>query len=48
MRGYQKLKSVLNSPLIVVRRLRRTGKTSLILTTLEEEHATYLLFDLRE
>ncbi|HDD26256.1 MAG TPA: ATP-binding protein [Acidilobales archaeon] len=44
---YRKLTSSLGKPLIVVRGLRRTGKTSLILTALEESKVPYILFDLR-
>jgi len=45
---YSKLINSLNKPLIVVRGLRRTGKTSLILTALEETKTPYILIDLRE
>jgi len=45
---YRRLVSSLDKPLIVVRGLRRTGKTSLILTVLEETRTPYILVDLRE
>ncbi len=45
---YARLVDALGEPLIVVRGLRRTGKTSLVLTALEESEAYYVLFDFRE
>jgi len=45
---YGRLVRFLREPLVVVRGLRRTGKTSLILTVLEEEEVPYILLDLRE
>jgi len=45
---YSRFINTLNEPLIVVRGLRRTGKTSLILTTLEETKSYYIFIDLRE
>ncbi len=44
---YEQLVKYLGQPLVVVRGLRRTGKTSLILTALEETGTPYILFDLR-
>ncbi|MEM1538200.1 MAG: ATP-binding protein [Candidatus Nezhaarchaeales archaeon] len=41
------LKEYLGQPLVVVTGLRRTGKTSLILTALEEFKVPYVFFDLR-
>ncbi len=41
------LKKYLGEPLIVVTGLRRTGKTSLILTALNESGSPYVYFDLR-
>ena len=45
---YGRFVKCLGEPLIVVRGLRRTGKTSLILTGLEETRAPYVLVDFRE
>ncbi len=45
---FDRLSSYLNQPLVIVRGLCRTGKTSLILTVLEETRTPYILFDLRE
>ncbi|MDI9644700.1 MAG: ATP-binding protein [Candidatus Verstraetearchaeota archaeon] len=42
-----KLQSYLGQPLVAVVGLRRTGKTSLILTALEESGHPYIFFDLR-
>lgn len=41
------LKKYIGQPLVVVTGLRRTGKTSLILTSLEESNTPYVFFDLR-
>ena len=38
----------LDKPMIVVSGLRRTGKTSLVLTSLRESNSKFLLIDLRE
>jgi len=45
---YNKFISILDEPLIIVKGLRRTGKTSLILTALEETKSYYIFIDLRE
>ncbi|MEM4514408.1 MAG: ATP-binding protein [Ignisphaera sp.] len=44
---FDTLKKFLGEPLIVVTGLRRTGKTSLILTALEESNNPYIFVDLR-
>ncbi|BAK54810.1 AAA family ATPase [Sulfurisphaera tokodaii] len=41
------LKNSLDSPLIVIMGLRRTGKTSLVRSVLNEEKATYIFLDMR-
>ncbi|MEM2540538.1 MAG: ATP-binding protein [Candidatus Methanomethylicia archaeon] len=41
------LRRYIGQPLVVVTGLRRTGKTSLILTALEESSTPYVFFDLR-
>ncbi len=44
----QEISKAFKGPLVIVTGLRRTGKTSLILTSLEDGELPYLFFDLRE
>lgn len=45
---FEKLTQYIGEPLVVVSGLRRTGKTSLVLTALNESDRPYIFIDLRE